>query len=303
MNRVFRIVLVFYVLSSACNTVIGQESAGGELFIQPYVKYRQENLRWSIAGDVKGQNPNIYSELKWKKIRGPQIGALIHKGLSEALSVQFDISYMAAVTGRVTDADYREDNRQGNFYYEKLRADKGYTLLFQARLQYRLYARPGISIIPFLGYINKYQHLYMLDNDIPLVEGKKLESTYNPNWNGASLGSVFLFDVKKLDILFELEGHLTTYYAEANWNLREEFTHPVSFKHRATGKGVTARLYLEYPVGHNLYAVLNTDASYLKTGEGTDKTYYQSGVQALTQLNAVINTSFGIGGGLKYKFF
>ncbi|MBC9795261.1 hypothetical protein [Sinomicrobium weinanense] len=301
MFTTFRFFLVFCFLFLFFDGLHGQEIRRNGLSIQPYVKYRQEDLRWSVAGDIRGQNPNILSELIWKRIQGPEAGVLFGKRISKRFSVQMDMSYMAIASGRVTDADYSEDNRQGNFYREKLRADKGYVLSFDARLQYCLLVNSGIRIIPFLGYTSKYQHLYMLDNKVPLIEGKELKSTYTPHWYGGSAGSTFIFDIQKFRILLEVEGDLVKYTAGANWNLREELAHPVSFKHHATGKGVNARLFVEYPIGKKTYITFNTDISYLETGKGRDKTFYQSGSEAVTRLNSVINRSFGIGCGLKFK--
>src|SRR5688572_24056526 len=32
--------------------------------------YTEDNLTWSIAGNLDGQNPNVYSELIWRNLRG-----------------------------------------------------------------------------------------------------------------------------------------------------------------------------------------------------------------------------------------
>lgn len=302
MRSCFPVILLFSLLFTG-NGVFAQEIVKGQLSIQPYVKYRQESLSWSVAGDVSGQNPNILSELKWKKLRGPQTGMLLQKEISRSFSVLMDMSYMDITAGRVTDTDYSEDNRQGISYYEKLQADKGYMLSLDARLQYHVYLQPQIKIIPFLGFTNKYQHLYMLDNEIPLVEGSILKSTYTPHWYGGTVGSIFIFGVLKARVLLEISGDLIKYSAKANWNLRNELAHPVSFEHSATGKAVNARLSIEYPVSKNMYLTLSADISRAETQSGTDKTFYRSGREAFSRLNSVVNKSYGVGCGLKFKLF
>lgn len=291
------------VLLLVSGVLYSQGFRKGDLFVQPYVKYRQEELRWSIAGDIRGQAPNILSELIWKKLRGPEIGVLFHKNISGRFSVQMDMSYMGIVSGQVSDADYREDNRQGNFYYEKLRADKGYVLLSDARVQYHLHARKRVRIIPFLGFTNKCGHLYLLDNGTPLIEGKELKSSYSPHWYGGFAGSAFLLDLQKFRILFEIEGDFLKYRARANWNLKEEFAHPVSFKHSTSGGAIRARLFIEYPIHKKVYITFNADISSFKTGRGTDKAFYRDGTDVSTRLNPVTNQAHSVGCGLRFKSF
>ncbi|MGS2761239.1 hypothetical protein [Sinomicrobium sp. M5D2P9] len=300
MKLCFSVTLLFFLLFT-CNDVLAQEFPEYKLSIHPYVKYRQEDLRWSIAGDVNGQNPNILSELIWKRLQGPQVGLMVQKKISGRFSVQADMSYMGVTTGRVTDTDYREDNRQDISYDERLQSDRGYALTFDARLQYLVYTHPKVSIIPFLGFTNKYQHVFMLDNEVPLMEGSILKSTYTPHWYGGTAGGVFVFNAGKARIFLEVSGDLVKYSAKANWNLRSEFAHPVSFKHSATGKGVNAQLFVEYPLYENMYVTLNADISHAETGTGTDKTFYQSGKKVYTRLNSVVNKSYGLGVGLKFK--
>lgn len=300
MRLCFSVTLLFFLLLP-CHDIFAQEFPEYELSIHPYVKYRQEDLRWSIAGDVNGENPNILSELIWKRLQGPQVGLMIQKKISGRFCVQADMSYMGVTTGRVTDTDYREDNRQDISYYERLQSDKGYALTFDARLQYLVYAHPKLSIIPFLGFTNKYQHVFMLDNEIPLIEGSTLKSTYTPHWYGGTAGGVFVFHIRKARISLEISGDLVKYSAKANWNLRQELAHPVSFTHSATGKGVNAQLFVAYPLCENIDVTLNADISHAETGSGTDKTFYQSGRKVFTQLNSVVNKSYGLGFGLKFK--
>ena len=287
--------------------LIGSEASSQEfkkhgLSLEPYVKYRQENLDWSIAGDENGQNPNVFSELIWKKVHGPQIGLLAEWKILKKLSVGLDFSYLNIIAGKVTDADYADDNRQQRFSYEELGADRGYSFLLKAKLLYDLYKGPFFGIAPYLAYINKNQRFYMRDNEVALIKGKHLNSTYQPFWQGVSLGSEFLFYIRKAILSIGLSGSLLNYYAKANWNLIEEYAHPISFEHRATGKGFDVQFKLEYPVFRYLLVTANADVSFLETNAGTDKLFYLNGSRASTQLNGVANRSFGLGGGVKIFF-
>src|SRR5258707_12639493 len=56
-----------------CVSVLGQE----RLQVQVSTGYQREGLNWSIAGNSAGQNPNVYSELKWQAVGGISAGAAL----------------------------------------------------------------------------------------------------------------------------------------------------------------------------------------------------------------------------------
>src|SRR5258708_25136307 len=56
-----------------CVSVLGQE----RLQVQVSTGYQREDLNWSIAGNSAGQNPNVYSELKWQAVGGISAGAAL----------------------------------------------------------------------------------------------------------------------------------------------------------------------------------------------------------------------------------
>ncbi len=291
--------ITFMVMMSGTFTGLSQQFPEEDISISPSIQYGQESLRWSVAGDTDGQNPNILSELIWKKLQGVRAGLTIRKRLSGRFSVQADMSYMGIASGGVSDTDYRADNRQDISYEERLRSDKGYVLSFDAVVQYDVYRVFPMVVTTFVGFTNSYQHLFMLDNAEALVEGKTLKTTYTPHWYGATAGGRFTFYVGKTVFCLEFSGDLMRYAARANWNLREEFAHPVSFKHRATGYGVNGALRIAYPLWTNVHITFNAGMAYADTGDGEDKTFYANGKQVYTMLNGVVRRSYHAGIGLK----
>src|ERR1700754_2528570 len=65
--------------------------------------YRQENFRWSIAGNSLGQDPNVYSELKWRGVSGVSTGAELSWEIWRRLVVAAEGSRMFTSSGTVTD--------------------------------------------------------------------------------------------------------------------------------------------------------------------------------------------------------
>src|SRR5579859_5209240 len=78
--------------------------------------YHQENLRWSIAGNSAGTSPNIYSELKWRRVGGPAVDAALRYEMGRRWVFFAEASRVFTRTGRVSDKDYAGDNRTFPLY-------------------------------------------------------------------------------------------------------------------------------------------------------------------------------------------
>jgi hypothetical protein len=81
-------------------------SAGGE----------SQDFHWSIAGNSAGQDPNVYSELKWHAVSGP-VGRveLLWKPCGR-WRVLGGGSRVVVRSGTMTDTDYGLDNRYDPIY-------------------------------------------------------------------------------------------------------------------------------------------------------------------------------------------
>jgi hypothetical protein len=80
------------------------------------------------------------------------------------------------------------------------------------------------------------------------------------------------------------------YYGWADWNLREDFTHPKSFEHVAVGHGL--ELSGGIGVGGRVRASVEAVCQLWATAAGIDRTFFSSGAYSETRLNGVRGRSF-----------
>ncbi|RYU91992.1 hypothetical protein EWM62_00700 [Mucilaginibacter terrigena] len=88
--------------------------------------YERQDLKWSIAGNLAGENPNVYSELQWKKVGGLSVAAALEWNVWNRVLLTADYANVFIKSGTVSDNDYNGDNRTNMVYDELFNADKGY---------------------------------------------------------------------------------------------------------------------------------------------------------------------------------
>ena len=101
------------------------------------------------------------------------------------------------------------------------------------------------------------------------------------------------------------EYHLADYYAEANWNLRNDFAHPKSFEHfnnGMAGQGILGSLDLRYQFSQKWYGTLMTEFQKWDVDGGTDRTFLANGNTIDVKLNEVNWKSFATQFGIYYVF-
>ena len=262
--------------------------------VQAFGGYQQENLRWSIAGNSSGRNPNVYSELKWHAVGGLSSGAALSWEVWQRLVVLAEGSRMFTSSGRVSDTDYGGDDRTDAVYARSFESHKGYGYANFLGLGYRFVVGSRLQLTPALGYEWSGQRLSIED------AAELLNSYYRTWWKGLVVrGSGELMLDGKWGLLFAGAYHQANYRADADWNLIQTFSHPVSFSHRADGYGLEGRLGMKYKVGGHVEVVLAGDYFNWRTGKGVDELYLTSGQTSQTQLNEVVMTGFGIKLGLR----
>jgi len=136
-----------------------------------------------------------------------------------------------------------------------------------------------------------------------------LDSSYDAEWQGPWIGLDLRFKSKKLttfahrfETYLTYEYHWADYHAEADWNLRDDFAHPKSFKHDADGNG------WKFGTGFNLWFhrnwALNFNYDYQdwSTDSGNDKVFFSDGSTAKTKLNEVNWSFYALSMGLTLRF-
>ena len=270
--------------------------------LQVYIAtgYQQENFHWSIAGNSDGQNPNIYSELKWKHLGGQNIAANIQWNVWQHFSLYGSYYKQYISSGTVNDTDYAADNRNNPTYNETFNGSQGNTQAWQAGVGFILINNRHFSLIPFAGYGTSRQALHLFDRSGNFPE---LNSTYDPVWKGPFLRVTSTINlIKNLNFAADVTYSQVSYNSTANWNLISTFMHPVSYRHHANGYGIDAGGKFIYTIFRNL--VVHAGAGYYnwQTGNGTDELYLSNGQINKTQLNEAVRYGFRLQGGIGWIY-
>jgi hypothetical protein len=226
MNKMVSVfVLMLFCISVKSSFAQGKDDNRFNIHLSP--KYSIHNLSWSIAGNSKGQSPNVLSELKWKNLQSPGISLTLEWMITSRFQLKILLAGSAIVSGAVTDTDYSEDNRTNPVFYASLSSDKGKLYSSHVTGGYSFVRTKTYNGKIFVGYGINHQQLYLTDDE-------QLNSTYTNKWKGVifSLENGFYLNSRN-SLSVQVTYHQVRYGAEGNWNLIEEFKHPVSFTHSA----------------------------------------------------------------------
>lgn len=273
-----------YICSLFLFATVHRADAQERLKLSLATGYQSEDFRWSIAGSMEGTNPNILSELKWKNLSGPTVGASAGWNFWKSFSLRSEFSHMFITSGGVTDADYQGDNRTNRSYYGAFDAKKGSGFSWRTTLEYAFHL-DKVTLIPLAGFSLHGQSLHITDQS---GNNPGLNSTYATRYLGGVAG--LRADVSLSDH-FAIEGGLLCdivhYRGRADWNLISTFRHPLSFQDDANGYNLEGHLKLCY-VHDKWTFFLSGNILHGKTGKGTDMLYLQNGQNVPTQFNEAV---------------
>lgn len=284
------------------------------------VSQTNERLQWSIASDKDGNaTPNILSELTYKDLKFEHIKIWgswqPQSGYLRNLKIGTEISFVEATAGMAQDSDYDSDDRQDEFsrsHSDSSRSDgKEFRIWIKRAPQHEASDTLTYTFEPKIGYHYRQRHLTMHDG-VQIINTRSpgalgpfsryLDSFYEARWYGFDLGLETLISYKKHAIRAEFDVHLFRYYAEADWNLREQFAHPVSFAHWAGGYGRRLALHYTYALSDDLTLSASVFQETANSSVGTDIVYYKNGDSAETQLNGADWESEGISIGINHRW-
>ena len=331
MCRNLLILLTAFVLSVPLSSVLASdkihiESAGLDIG----VGYRSDDLDWSISNGLDGDEPNILSELTWDNIKILQLqggGWLKLSGLPfidrNSLLIA-NISMGKIMSGDVQDSDYAKDDRA--YEWSRSENDAGHGMTADLSVAFgpifELNKYSGFSVTPLVGYAFNLQALTMSDGEqvisnngirrkyfpaagsspqVGKISG--LDSTYTAYWYGPWVGLNTGYESgENINITAGVEYHWADYFAQADWDLRSDFEHPVSFEHDANGTGVVWNLQGEYLLDNRWSLLFKGNIQHWKTKDGTDRTFFSDGTVGKTRLNPVNWDSYSVTTGVQYLF-
>ena len=312
-------IFLFVSIQTVMAANIVNIDAGG---IDMGVGHRYDRLNWNIAGNLNGENPNILSELEWTDIEILQLQfsgwLVLHERipfLNKETFLQADLSIGTINSGKVRDSDYSADNRNDEWSRSISAADKGYVFDLSGAVGpiYSFDTFATFSITPLLGYGFNLQNLAMTDGvqtiatagitpDIGPFDGN-LNNSYVTYWYGPWIGLNVEGKIsKKIKLATGVEYHWVEYFAQADWNLRNDFDHPVSFEHETTGDGVVCKLDVQYEIDKKWSLQVGGNWQHWGTVAGSVRTFMADGSVNKTRLNEVNWNSYALTVGFKYSF-
>lgn len=321
------LVLISMLSILPCNSVfafdaIKIESSGVDMGFG----YRSDQLDWSISGDISGENPNILSELSWDNIEIFQLQATgwLELGglpfLKRNSLVFASLSFGKILSGDVQDSDYSADDRNNEWSRSVNDSDKGLTIDLSGAFGPTFkWDQLGFTVTPLLGYSFNMQDLSMTNGQQVVSEPvlrpegtflppdigplPNLDSDYTAYWYGPWLGINVDYQMsEKFKLTVGAEYHWIEYFAQADWNLRSDFIHPVSFEHEARGTGLVWNIKGQYTLSEKWSWLFSGNIQNWEAGSGSDRTYFADGTVGLSRLNQVHWDSYALTTGMQYRF-
>jgi len=272
--------------------------------------YRKGSLNWNIA--APNNSPNILSELSYEDLEiyeaGVNAKAVINKFYSRA-----SINFGRIIDGTGIDSDYRESDRNALFSQSESKVSDEINDICIG-LGYQMdFFRKKLLIAPLAGLSYHSQKVRQkggiqtiaAEGDRPaqgrLLSG--LNSIYEAKWRTMFVGVDMDFEImNNLFLLSSVEYHKASYEATADWNLRTDFAHPVSFMHNAIGQGTSLSISVNRIFAKRWLIGLMYGWQDWSTEPGNDTLFWAGGGTSKSQLNEVNWKSQSVNLSIGYNF-
>jgi hypothetical protein len=281
---------------------------------------RTDNLTWNTAGNHNGRPVNVLSELTWYDIRIYQIKLANRTVIRDRIYLRGHLDFGVVNSGGNRDSDYAGNNRTEEFSRSINGVDGNDVWDGSIGIGPRLaFFDAAIQVCPLVGYAIAEQDLNIVDGyqaiselpprTPPIGPISGLDSRFETRWEGPWVGLDLMLSASyekgpftQIGILFTGEYHWVDYDARANWNLREDFQHPVSFEQSASGHGYVAGVKLLLEARRRWGIQFGMQAREMTTEAGRDRMYYDDGSTGTTRLNKARWRSTTFEAGLSYRF-
>ena len=274
------------------------KSSNSWLTIQPKIGYSFSKSSFNIAGNERGENPNVLSELIWDPTNAIEYGAdFTLKNKSFVLKA--DVLLNKTVAGNVSDIDYDGDNRTLPYSTLYLSNHKGSGYSLKLQPGYDWSTQKQVSFITYLSLDYSSRNLYILNdkdwrtNNSNYISGLNSYYKYKfPNY-GAGAQVTFKFN-SKWSGQAAAEGHFSKYYAYGHWNLIDDFEKPISYEHKGNGKKINTSLGLSYALNPQTNIGVNYHLNHFGVSNGKDYLYTKSEGLMKSRLNDAKETKHAL---------
>lgn len=303
-----RVLLGLALISVTASQAVADTTAD----ISVNVVRREDNLNWSIAGN----SINVLSELQWEKLAISQLSIDSGFNFPKNFRLSAHLDFGRINSGINRDSDYNGSDRTLE-YSRSINKAGGYVADASVGLGKVLrfdYPRSTgkFYLTPLVGLSIHQQNLTMTDGvqvisasstSPPLGQIAGLNSSYNAQWMGPWWGLNARWDSgRRLAIDSGIEYHLADYTAKANWNLRTDFAHPVSFTHHSNGEGLVMNVSASYSINARWKMGLMMSRQRWKAHAGTDLVFLSDGTMGSARLNEVNWESNSVSVGVSRQF-
>ena len=291
MHKYVLIVLFSLLIQAAIaqNRTVTDKYIDPSLTIQPKVGYSLSKTTFNIAGNEKGTNPNVYSELIWEPNNNIEYG--VEATFSSTLYfLKADLLLNNTLSGNVSDIDYDEDNRTAPFseLYLSNHKGNGYSVKFQPGLY--LARSSKVDFVTYISFEYSAKRLYLMNgkdwssSHAEYIKG--LKSYYQYKFPNYGLGGQLNLKLSpQWSASFNIEGYIAKYYAYGNWNLITDFEKPISYEHKGNGMRIHSNLGLSYSLSPSTSIGMNYNLNHFGIMNGKDYVYSKSKGVLTTRLN------------------
>lgn len=254
--------------------------------------YRSDNLEWRIA--PADEQPDILSELSWRDVK---LAGLSWRGqwpLASRWSLETLLAGAGEIGGSVRDSDYALSDRQDEFSRSVAEVDHSHVadaaLGLRLQLSESRLAMPGVALTGGVVWHEQALRISRARQEVsrgdlcpaslcgsftPPPTGYSFDASshYRADWRGGYLGAQLEFWLQPaLSLRLDYQYQRLKYHAEANWALRSDFAHPLSFSHDSWGHNHHGRLALNFFADGGSGWQLAVFGSKALAGSGNDDT-------------------------------
>lgn len=286
-------------------------SVSAEFSLDMSVGVRIDEMKWSIAGDVMGGNPNVLSELTWTDVTSKTAKTELTFVADNGFYFSGMLTFADITDGNMQDSDYMGNNRTVEFSRSSSTTSGDDLLDVSVAIGYQIHIWDEQTILtPMIG-LSRHEQNFRMTNGVQEINLRSdftgpfagLNSSYQAVWEGVWIGLDISHRVgKRLSLFGDVEYHRVDYTAEADWNLRSDFAHPVSFRHTANGDGFVFKLGGRYHFTKQFALDLHTTWQFWETDVGIDQTFFSNETTGVTRFNGAEWNSAAIMIGIRYTF-
>lgn len=285
------------------------------MVINTQLEMSDSELVWDIASSASATTtPNVLSELSFRDIRS--LGYVINLGYMNrfdnniAFVLEAEYADSRIQSGRAQDSDYASDNRTDEFSrsFSDIESDSINYFSLATGIKTRWLNTKGHYLSFLIGYKKHNVDITMTNGVVEIPEADAgslipgLNSTYNSEFRSifAGLSTEHVFSWGTIGFRYDL--YYTDLKAEADWNLRTDFAHPVSFEQVGDGKGYAATLGYTYNHNRNWDYSIDYVVTKYHIQDGYDQTYFSDTTSFIVKLNNSEYKQEAIRIGVSYNF-